>query len=387
MGIWSKLGTNIFSFLDEKVGDSKIKTVVTGAAASAALKELALYIAVSYIAGTISKCDFLVYGDDEEDRKSLEYLLNVSPNANQSASQFKTAIIENYFYGGHALVVPRKESLYVADSFAMESNGLNPDKFSGVVVNNYEIPSRLKASDVCYFRMESWDVKQLVDSMYADYGNVFAYAIQAYRNANGKKYKLELESYKAGDAEFNKIYETVIKEQLKTFLENDTAVYPQYQGMNLEEFSRPGGKAQLNCSDIISMRKEIFELAAQATKVPWAMLTGNITSINDVVKSYLSFCIDPLAAMISEELTRKLFKYPEWLKGWRVKVDTSCINHLDILEVADKADKLISSGVASIDEVRKLLGMNLLNTSFSQGHYMTKNYEAAESNLEGKEDA
>jgi HK97 family phage portal protein len=117
---------------------------------------------------------------------------------------------------------------------------------------------------------------------------------------------------------------------------------------------------------------------AQAFKIPLSMMLGNITNMNEIVQVYLSICIDPLADMIGEELTRKYYTFNEWKEGSRIEVDTSCIHHIDILEVADKVDKLIASGVYSIDEVRHRTGDNPLNTDFSKSHFITKNYELAE---------
>jgi hypothetical protein len=86
--------------------------------------------------------------------------------------------------------------------------------------------------------------------------------------------------------------------------------------------------------------------------------------------------------MISEELTRKTNTFKTWNGGKNyVKVDTSRINHFDILDVADKADKLVASGVASIDEVRRVLDMPALETEFSQKHWITKNYSDVSSSL------
>ena len=106
--------------------------------------------------------------------------------------------------------------------------------------------------------------------------------------------------------------------------------------------------------------------------MPW---NTSDTNMNEIVKVYLSICIDPLADMISEELTRKSYTEQEWADGCYVKVDTSCINHVDILEVADKVDKLISCGAYSIDEVRHRLDSPPLDTDFSKTHFITKNYE------------
>ena len=113
-------------------------------------------------------------------------------------------------------------------------------------------------------------------------------------------------------------------------------------------------------------------------------MLGNITNMNEIVKVFLTFCIDPIAEMLSEEITRKTYPgYLEWSKGNYVKVDTSTINHIDILDVAEKADKLIASGTCCIDEVREIIGFDKLNTKFSQQHFITKNYDTAENRLIG----
>ena len=190
-----------------------------------------------------------------------------------------------------------------------------------------------------------------------------------------KKYKLVLDSVAAGDAAFNKQFNEIISKQIKSFMDNDRAVIPQYKGQSLEKVDTANGASS---NDIVALRKEIFDTTAQAFKIPLSMMYGNITNMNEIVKVYLSVCIDPLAQMISEELTRKTTDFSTWKEGSRVIVDTSAINHIDLLDAADKADKLISSGVATIDDVRKRLGMQPLETDFSSAHYLTKNYAPVE---------
>jgi hypothetical protein len=132
------------------------------------------------------------------------------------------------------------------------------------------------------------------------------------------------------------------------------------------------------------MRKEIFEITAQALKIPLPMMYGNITNMNEIVKVYLSICADPLADMVSEELTRKYYTFEEWAKGNFVKVDTSCINHVDILELADKVEKILGCGALNIDDVRERIGMAPLNTDFSTSHFITKNFDLAQNVLKGE---
>jgi HK97 family phage portal protein len=306
-------------------------------------------------------------------------MLNVSPNPNQNSSQFINKFIEQYYYHGHSLIVPHNNFIYCADSFDVDdTNPLKENLFYNVTFNCQQIKKKHKASEVFYMQLDNQRVKALGDSLYMQYGEIISQALKAYKRTNSAKYKLLLEQYRAGDPQFQKIYDEVLKKQLSSFVENDNAIYPQFKGTDLVEFSQASSK---DTSDIIAMRKEIFEVTAQALKIPLSMMYGNITNMNEIVKVYLSICIDPLADMISEEITRKYYSYEEWKDGNYVEVDTSCINHIDILEIADKIDKAIASGVANIDEMRKRLGWAELGTEFSQAHWMTKNYALAEDML------
>jgi HK97 family phage portal protein len=369
---------NLFNFLEKKVDAAEISPVTQKLLEQIAFKELALHIAISYIANTMSKCEIKTFEKGVEVKDKLYYMLNVSPNPNQNSSQFINKFVEKYFYDGHSLIIPKNDGLYCADSFDIEdSNPLKENIFFNVAFNCYTLPGEHRAKDVFYMKLDNKNVKAIVDSLYLHYGEVISTALAAYKRTNGTKYKLLLEQYRAGDAVFEKLYNDVIQKQLKTFIENDNAVYPQFKGLDLQEFS---SKTPHKTDDIVAMRKEIFETTAQAFKIPLSMMYGNITNMNEIVKVYLSFCIDPLADMVSEEFTRKYHGFNGWKDGSYIKVDTSCINHVDILEVANEVYNLVGAGF-SLDELRDRLDKQKLNTEFSRTHFLSKNFVPAEDML------
>ena len=271
-------------------------------------------------------------------------------------------------------------TIYIArDSFQILKNSLKGNTFTNIRIGEEQITESYQSDEVFYFKLDNKQAKSLIDNLYAQYGAVMSAAIAAFKRNSGKKYKLHLETYKAGDKAFQKTFDEVIKGQLKNFMDNDNAVYPQFKGTDLTEI---GAQNTANSAEIIALRKEIFEVTAQAFKIPTPMMYGNITNMNEIVKVYSSFCVDPLACMFSEEFTRKRNDdYTNWKKGNQIKIDTSSINHVDILDVADKADKLVSSGLFSIDEGRERLGKEPLGTEFGRQHFITKNYITAEQAL------
>lgn len=374
---------SLFNFLEKKINTAKVDTILAQKIEIAAFKELALQIAISYVANTLSKCEIKVFKEGKEVKDKWYYLLNVSPNPNQNASQFINQIIENYYYKGESLTVLHNDFLYCADDFDIEDeNPLKEYVYHNVSFNSHTAKKKYKASEVFHFKLDNRNVKKLIDNLYITYGEIIELALQTFKRTNGKKYKLILDQYSAGDPKFTQLFETSIKAQLKTFIDNDNSVYPQFSGMDLQEFSTA---AAGNSNDIISLRKEIFDTTAQSIKIPMPMMYGNITNMNEIVKVFLSICIDPLADMLSEEMTRKRYSFDEWEKGNFIKVDTSCINHIDILEAADKIDKLIGCGFANIDDMRNRVDWQPLNTEFSTAYFITKNYELATNALKNIE--
>lgn len=345
-------------------------------------KELAIQTAISLIANAIAKCEIKVYENNKEVKNEDYYLLNVSPNANENSSQLWHKAIEKMVYEKESILIDLSNSLHCADSYSVEEYPVLGNLYKGVVVGNLQLNKTFKSSEILRLQLNNTHIKRLIDGLYEQYGELLAYAAKSYKKSNGTKYKLSLDQTKANDENFQKTYRDVVQKQLKDFMENDNAVYPQYKGYDLEYLDTK--TSTKDSSDFRNLRKEMFEIVAQAFQIPVSLMLGNITNMNEIVKVFLTFCIDPIADMLSEEISRKwYYGYREWSKGNYVKVDTSTINHIDILDVAEKADKLIASGTCCIDEVREIIGFDKLNTEFSKQHFVTKNYDTVENRLIG----
>lgn len=344
-------------------------------------KELAIQTAITLIANAIAKCEIKVYEKNREVKNKTYYTLNVSPNKNENSSQLWHKAIEKMVYDNESIIVEVGDGLYCADSYSVEEYPIIGNLYKGVAIGNLQLNKTFKSEGVFRLQLNNAHIKKLIDGLYEQYGQLMSYAAKNYKKSNGTKYKLVLDQVKASDEKFQETYREVIQKQLKSFMENENVVYPQYKGYDLQDVSPTTNK---DSSDFRNLRKEMFEIVAQAFQIPVSLMLGNITNMNEIVKIFLTFCIDPIADMISEEITRKISgDYDNWAKGNYVKVDTSTINHIDILDVAEKVDKLIASGPLCIDDIRELLGMQPLNTEFSRQHWITKNYDTVENRLIG----
>ena len=341
-------------------------------------KELAIYTASSLISNAISRSEIRTFEKGEPVKKRDYYLLNVSPNANETSSVFWHKVINRVIRDGEALVVEANGCLYCADSYTrLLERPILGDIYECVAVGNFTFNKRFDQSNSYMFRLDNINVKDLIDGMYREYGKILSSAAKALKQGNGQKYKLHIEGTKAGDDEFNQEFENYIKKQLKTYMESDNAVYPEFDGYKLEADPTYGNGKSGSASDFVSLKKELFSSVAGAFHIPESMMTGNITNMSDIIGSFLTFGADPYADMITEALNKEA-GVDNFLAGNYYQVDTSRIMHRDAFDVAADVSNLISSGVKCIDEVREMLGDAPLNTDWSKKHFITKNFEEIE---------
>jgi len=103
-----------------------------------------------------------------------------------------------------------------------------------------------------------------------------------------------------------------------------------------------------------------------------------MTNVKDLQNMFFTFALDPVREIIEAEVNKKTYRYSDYEKKNYCAIDKNDIVHTDVFDIADKIDKLISSGFYCIDEAREKVGEEPLNTEFSQQHFMTKNYAIIE---------
>lgn len=340
-------------------------------------KELALYTASSLIENAISKCEFKVYERGTEVKNDDYYILNVSPNKNENSSLFWHRVVRKMIRNPNgALVVEIHGELHCAEDFNIkEERPVLGNLYDGVVLDgNLQLNKVFRAEEVYLFKMEDANARRLIDGMYEDYGRLFESAARAFRDTNGRKFKFKVTGTKQGDEEFAEEFKEVISEQIKAYMENEYATYVEYEGEELEEQTQAQAKSS---DDLIKLRKDIFEITGQALKIPKSLMTGDVTSIKDVMDVFLTLGVDPVADVITEVLNKRATRY-EYLHGNYYWVDTGKIKHRDIFDLAPNVEKLIGSSVFNTDELRAELGRNELNTEWSKRHFMTKNIAKVE---------
>lgn len=377
MGLTGK----IKNFFEKKI-DLSVAVSVSDMAAKAAYKALAIHIAATYISQAISKCEVKFYSEGKENNKSLEYyLFNVAPNKNECSSQFLNKLVYKILTEPDGvLIITSNGKLYIAESFQRQAYPMVGDVFSSVELEDLSLHRTYKRDEVMYFKLEDENVKSLIDSMYQDYGKAIDSALSAFLKNNAEKYKMKISADKIFGKDVETAYKEIISKQVKEFFSADGGVFPEYKGYELVDF-KSNSKSTTN--SLIELRKDIFEITGSSYKIPKSMMEGNINNVKDVVNTFITFAVTPIATLIGDVITKDLYTFDEWKKGNKAMVDTSTIPFQSILDAADGISKLIANTVVNPNEARKILGLDNIDKDFMEQYFVTKNNSKAEDVMNG----
>lgn len=225
----------LFDFLGKWLGKVKIgskQTVVIDIPPELYYKEMAIYTATSLIANAISLSEIRTYIKNEPVRNEDYYLLNVAPNKNENSNYFWHKVIRKMIRDpAGAMVVEVKGELHCAESYSLrQERPILGNLYDGVILSGgFQMDRIFRAEEVYLFRMEDESVKQLIDGLYQDYGKLIQTAARAFRDTNGRKFKFKVDAVKAGDAEFERDFQSIIAKNIRDYMMNEYSTYVEYE--------------------------------------------------------------------------------------------------------------------------------------------------------------
>lgn len=348
------------------------------------IKELAKYTAISLIASALSLCEILVYENGKKVRNGDWYSLNVKANPNESAPQFWHKVVEKMLTAGDgkgALVFIQNGNLYCADDYNVKEKRpfkLTGNLYDGVVIDDLQLGKTFTSRDVMLFKIEQIQGNLTVDLMYNDISKIVAAAMAGYQDANIKRWKFKVNAREAGSETFQKQWQEKLKNSVKQFVSGDTQVFVEYDDRALDPIDmKSSGTA--SAGDNVQLINQVFDIVGRAYHIPPGIMTAGNYNVQDIMDQFLTFCVDPIAGVISNTLTGS-YGQDSFREGNYFRVDTSKIKHFDIFSMAPNIDKLISSGFASVNEVRAAADWDAAGDpedpdNWLNQHILTKNYE------------
>ena len=367
------------NFLEDEKEDKKVdyKFVCQKLASEIMIRELAFNMVVNKISSALSKCKVNVYCNGKKTKDEEWYRWNVQPNINQSANQFWSKLIYYLYNYNEALVITRGNELYVADSYVKnEDYAFFEHTFTGVTINGYALNKTYRMSEVFYFELNNRNIRNYLNGTLQLYSELINAAYSSYLVANGNKGVLKIDQFAENSEDFTEQFNQLLNEDFKTFFSNANAVLPLYEGFEYSQLDNKG--TQSTTRDFKALLDDVISMTANAFNVPSSIANGTVQDTSKAIDEFLTFCIDPLIEMLTDEMNRKSFSPYQIINGHYFKFNTLAIKHIDILDIANAIDKLLSSGFTCINDLRVLIGLDPIDEEWANQFFMTKNYAPIE---------
>lgn len=367
------------NFLEDEKEDKKIdyKFVCQKLASEIMIRELAFNMVVNKISSALSKCKVNVYYNGKRAKDEEWYRWNVQPNVNQSANQFWSKLIYYLYNYNEVLVITRGNELYVADSYVKnEDYAFFEHTFTGVTINGYALNKAYRMSEVFYFELNNRNIRNYLNGTLQLYSELINAAYSSYLVANGNKGVLKIDQFAENSEDFTEQFNQLLNEDFKIFFSNANAVLPLYEGFEYTQLDNKG--TQSTTRDFKALLDDVISMTANAFNVPSSIANGTVQDTSKAIDEFLTFCIDPLIEMLTDEMNRKSFSPYQIINGHYFKFNTLAIKHIDILDIANAIDKLLSSGFTCINDLRILIGLDPIDEEWANQFFMTKNYAPIE---------
>ncbi len=343
------------------------------------LRDMSFWICANMIANAVGRCEFRTFRDGKEIREREHYLWNVEPNVNQNSTAFLHKLVAKLLTDGEALVISTRQregydALIVADSWL--PNGDYPSRqneYINVQVGDVSYEKTFREREVLHLKLNHINVKPVLDGLYGAYWRLISAAMKRYEWDKGQHWKVHVDQLASGAEDFTENFTRMIEQQVKTFLDSNSAILPEFDGY---AYTNEGGKANVELADIQAQMKDVLGFTAKALQIPAVLVDGSIQGTEDAQGRFLTGCIDPICDQLQEEINRKRYGYDRMQAGDYLRVDTSSIRHFDMFANAANVEKLVGSGAFTINDVLRSAGLPTIPEPWADEHYMTKNIAA-----------
>lgn len=341
------------------------------------LKQLAIQICVNHIANTISQSNFKINNDDKKLGKHIEYLLNVRPNRNQNASQFWQQVIYRLINDNEVLIIQTdSEELVIASDFIKEDAALYDSIFKDVqIVDDFTFKRNFTMSDVIYLEYSNGQMKQIIDGLFNDYGDMFSRLVKYQLHAHQIRATFQLGALGKKDATTKDKFQSFVDKLTDSFNTNDVAIVPLQDGHEYKEHGNTA--AGKSVDEVNKVLNGFIDKVAMALRIPANLLYGEMADTKEASRNYMKFCINPLLKQISDEFTSKLFERED-IESKDYGLEIRPLSLENLFDRAEAIDKLVSSGTFTRNEVRVEAGKKPSDDPELDKYLITKNYEHAD---------
>lgn len=387
----ARVAFNLFSWLlgtTDKANVTKGELISDSATDSTGIEnlaqEMAFWAITRRVGAAVAACDYKTYRRGIEVNADEYWAWNVEPNANQTKSEFFTKLVSMLFIAGEVLIVEDKHgNRYVADSYSTHYDSTNGDYYTDIEIwQGAKLQGAVLQKEAIVLRLSGSAPISALSGFSKVAGDMIDSAVKAYIRGQGNHGILNIDDVAAGDPDFNAKYKDLVTDKFKKFFTAGQAVLPLFSGYSYQDLGSTGAG---DTRDVRKMIDDIQEMTARALGVPKSIVTGEGVTDKDFA-DFITTVVRPITEAFVQECNRKLYGKKLWRSGSRMAADLGGVKYVDMFgSAAQGADKLIGSGICSINDVMVRFGLPRVSEAWADQHWMTKNYSPAETLLDGLE--
>lgn len=346
------------------------------------LKSLAVDKSAEFIARIFAKSEFKYLEDGKAKFSDWNYLLNVRPNKNESASDFWQKVVYRLITKNEVLIVLTKDDqLLVADSYTRTKYAVYDDVFEFVTCKGFTFEKRFRMSEVIFLQYNNNRLQDYISDLFTDYEKLHTRLVEALARNNQIRGTLKTKNNGSFDKEMLAKLQSYAEILFKSFNTKTIAIVPAQDGMEYTEHTNTTGTSNISVDELKKLRQQFDDEVADILGIPTALIHGDMANLENSQKMFNSYCYQSLVKKMSDGLNFAL------VSKWKYERNNLFVivgeGQKDKFALAENIDKLISSGAMTRNEVRSELGLE--SVPGGDKFLITKNYQLGEQIEKGGE--
>ncbi|MDU1218126.1 MAG: phage portal protein, partial [Streptococcus sp.] len=320
------------------------------------LKSLAVDKSAEFIARIFAKSVFKYQENGKVKPSDWDYLLNVRPNKNESASEFWQKVVYRLITKNEVLIfLTTDDQLLVADSYTRTKYAVYDDVFEFVTCRGFTFEKRFRMSEVIFLQYNNNRLQDYISDLFADYEKLHTRLVEALARNNQIRGTLKTKNNGSFNEQMRDKLQSYADGLFKSFSTKTIAIVPAQDGMEYTEHTNTTGTSNISVDELKKLRRQFDDEVADALGIPTALIHGDMANLENSQKMFNSYCYQSLVKKMSDGLNFALVSRREY----------ECNNlfviigegQRDKFALAGSIDKLISSGAMTRNEVRSELGL------------------------------
>lgn len=370
------------NFFGESGKQIPLEAIALQSETTDAFKELAKEASIALISKAFSLAEFRTYQKGKEIKQKDYYLFNIEPNLNTPAASFWESVVRKLLERSECLILVQNGSLYLADDYTKHPYVFKPNEYTGVCINDYALTDVWFEDKVLFLDYPSTvDADRRIAGMYSEFSKLINSSANGYLGSKVRKGKLKIPTNWMKTEQGQKDLNAYVNSQMADFMNPDvSSVLPLTSDMDYEELGSAGrsssnGESSRETKNYVN---DVFDFIAIAYGIPPSLLKGDVIDTKEAYSNFITFCLNPIAKLVQDEINRKMFGRTEYVGKSYLKIDTSNIKSKDLRDVANSIDLLMRNGAFTINDAIKAVGYEPISDDIGDKRFMTKNYDLVE---------